>query len=76
LRLGTAATRLDACAALVRGAAAECAEAARLVDDRGALIERHYSKIIEKLLGDLAEEVHDTRRTVRAARHAQEDTKR
>jgi hypothetical protein len=74
--LGTAATRLDNCAGLVRRAATECAEAARLVDDRGRADRSALLEDLEKLLGDLAEDVHDTRRKVRAARHAQEATKK
>jgi hypothetical protein len=76
IALGTAATRLDNCAALVRRAAAECAEAARLVDDRGRADRAALLEDLERLLGDLAEDVHETRRKVRAARHAQERSQR
>lgn len=75
IALATAATRLEHSAELVRRLAVECAEASRLVDGDGPPDCASLLRDLEDHLGALAENIHDTRRKVRASRHALEEVK-
>src|SRR4051812_23751880 len=76
IALGTAATRLDNAAELVRGVAVKCAEAARLVDDYGPADRAAFLLELEQQLNALGEAIYDTRRKVRDSRMAVERTRR
>lgn len=74
IALGTAATQLENAAGLVRGVALQCAEASRLVDDYAPADRSALLRDLEERLGALADDIHETRRKVRANRLALEDT--
>lgn len=73
--LATAATQLENAGALIRGAAVQCGEASRLMDDHGAVDRSSLLRELEEQLGVLADGIHETRRRVRACRLALEATK-
>lgn len=73
--LVTAATQLENASALIRGAAVQCGEASRLIDDYGAPDRSAIIRDLEEQLGVLADGIHETRRRVRACRLALEATR-
>lgn len=75
IALATAATRLENAAELVRGVALQCAEASRLVDEYGPVDRSALLRELEDQLAALADDVHETRRKVRASRLAMEGAK-